>query len=587
MAYDIAIPEDDSGGSFGDYLLALKRRRTSAIVIALSIIVVGTVITVLLPNSYKSTATILIESAEVPAALVQTTVTTFAAQQLQYISQRVMTRTNLAGIIEKFDLYADERKRLPTLMLVDEAEENMSIDLVDVQTADTSGNIVSSTIAFTLSFKHETPKTAQAVANELVSLYLDENVRTRTIQTAETSEFVQNEVDLLDVEVRKIEAEVADYKRENESSLPELSEMNLSLMQRIDSEILEIQRQIVGLVETRAIIETQMALVDPVGSRFLADGSTVVSPAEQLKGLQTQLAMLEGRYSADHPDVQALRRQIASLQEQLGVENIDLVDNTKALRDARAELDVARQDYSPDHPEVERLERVVESLEARQAEALTPVSDDSIEPDNPIYLDLKLKLDTLDADEHSLKFRAEQLENRLAKYEKNLTRTASVEQDLRAMERRLQTSTQQYLAAREKLFSAKMGQSLETQSKGERFVLVEPADQPLIPSSPNRPVLLGLFLVLGLSAGLGWPQLSAAIDGVITGGKSIQRVFGAPPIAEIPLIVTAADLDKIRNRRLLFFIAVPILFVVVLAVFHFVVMPLDVFWYVALRRLGF
>jgi len=77
------------------------------------------------------------------------------------------------------------------------------------------------------------------------------------------------------------------------------------------------------------------------------------------------------------------------------------------------------------------------------------------------------------------------------------------------------------------------------------------------------------------------------IDGVITGGKSVQRIFGAPPIAEIPLIVTAADLDKIRNRRLLFFAAVPILFVVVLAVFHFVVMPLDVFWYVALRRLGF
>ncbi len=106
MAYDLAIPEDDSGGSFGDYLLALKRRRTSAIVIALSIIIVGTAITIVLPNMYKSTATILIERPDVPPALVQTTVTTLAAQQLQYISQRVMTRTNLAGIIEKFDLYA-------------------------------------------------------------------------------------------------------------------------------------------------------------------------------------------------------------------------------------------------------------------------------------------------------------------------------------------------------------------------------------------------------------------------------------------------------------------------------------------------
>ena len=154
MAYEIAIPEDDPGGSFGDYLSALKRRSTSAIVIALSMIVVGTVITVMLPNKYESTATILIESPEVPSALVQTTVTTFAAQQLQYISQRVMTRTNLAGIIEKFDLYADERERLPTLMLVDKAQESMKIDLIDVQTADTSGRTVSATIAFTLGLMH-------------------------------------------------------------------------------------------------------------------------------------------------------------------------------------------------------------------------------------------------------------------------------------------------------------------------------------------------------------------------------------------------------------------------------------------------
>ena len=38
------------------------------------------------------------------------------------LSQRVMTRSNLAEIIEKFDLYADEREYLPTLMMVDAAK---------------------------------------------------------------------------------------------------------------------------------------------------------------------------------------------------------------------------------------------------------------------------------------------------------------------------------------------------------------------------------------------------------------------------------------------------------------------------------
>lgn len=77
------------------------------------------------------------------------------------------------------------------------------------------GQQVSSTIAFKLGFQHKNPQVARQVANELVSLYLAENVRARTEKTAETSQFMQVEVDRLDTEVKDLESQIAEVKRKN------------------------------------------------------------------------------------------------------------------------------------------------------------------------------------------------------------------------------------------------------------------------------------------------------------------------------------------------------------------------------------
>ena len=63
----------------------------------------------LLPARYRSSGTILIEQQELPADLVRSTVTSFADQRIQVISQRVMTTETLLKLIHRFELYADER----------------------------------------------------------------------------------------------------------------------------------------------------------------------------------------------------------------------------------------------------------------------------------------------------------------------------------------------------------------------------------------------------------------------------------------------------------------------------------------------
>ncbi len=583
MAFEIALPEDDNR-TIGDYLDALKRRRKPALVIALSLLVLGTIAIFVWPNAYTSTAVILIEDPDIPPGLVPTTVTTFAAKQIQYINQRVMTRSNLAGIIEKFNLFPEERKYLPTLLLVGDVEKDMSIDIIDVQQQGAGGQTVTSTIAFRLGFESADPQIARQVANELVSLYLAENVRARTEQTAETSDFMQAEVDRLDAEVKGLEAQISDIKRDNKGSLPELNAFNMQLLNTLTNDISEIDRQIQSIYENRIMLDAELAKLSPISTTVTPDGRPISSPEDQLKALQTELSRLQGRYSPDHPDVKRVSRDLAAVRAQLGA-NIDLDQIEANLAEARLKLAKAEASYTPDSPQVQQARRLVESL---AAEAAMPRSRGvgSMEPDNPIYIQVRAQKEMLGSSERSLVTKQAELRARRADIERKMVQSSDIEKDLSALFRRLNTATFSYQKARDSLVTAKMGQALETQSKGERFALVEPPDLPLLPSSPNRPVLLALLIVLVFAAGLGWPQVAESMDAAIYSARAIERVQGAPPIAEIPLIVTTEDRKRDRNVRVGALLIAPVIVAVILALIHFLWIPLDILWYVGLRRLG-
>ncbi len=575
----------DEGKSIGDFFGALKRHRKLALLTALGVFFVGAVITILWPNSYTSTATILIEEPEVPVALIQTTVTTYGSRQIQTISQRVMTRSNLASIIEKFDLYADKRKYVPTLLLTEDVREKIKLELVDIETADpATGREVISTIAFTLGFEDESPVVARQVANELVSLYLAENVRTRTVQTVETSQFLATEADRLDAEVRAIEARLAKFKEENEGSLPELSDLNIQMMQRVDDDLVEVTRQLKSIEESRIILESQLAQLSPTAPMVLPDGTMVISPDEQLKALQTQLALKEGRYGKNHPDIIRLRRDISALQNNAGISK-DLTDTTAAISAAKTDLLKARERYGDAHPEVKRLERLLESLESRSTAAGADESG-MPEPDNPAYLQIVASLKSLDADERSYKEQQAKLQARLAEYEQKLLRGPQVERELAALQRDLSTTTARYLTMKEKLFGAEMGENLETASKGERFTLVEPPDLPLEPSSPNRAALLLLLILLAPACGVGIVLIRDTLDKAIWGPKAVLSVQGALPIAEIPFIENPDDVAHRQRLQRMLLIGIPSAIVVAMLIIHFAVARLDVLWYQATRQLG-
>ena len=64
--------------SIQDYLAILSRRKTAIITTSLVVFLLGLVIALVWPPTYRSSATILIKEQEIPTELVRSTVTSFA-----------------------------------------------------------------------------------------------------------------------------------------------------------------------------------------------------------------------------------------------------------------------------------------------------------------------------------------------------------------------------------------------------------------------------------------------------------------------------------------------------------------------------
>ena len=196
----------------------------------------------------------------------RSTITSFADQRIELISQRVMTTTNLLGVIRDHDLYAGDFDTMPREAIIDRMRGDISRDMISADVVDPrSGRPTEATIAFTVGFDSRSPQIAARVANALTSLFLQENSQTRREQAAEASSFLSDEAGRLSSEIEVLEAQLADFKQENVNQLPELAQLNLQLYERTETEINEIRRQQDVLEERRVYLESELAQLNPIG----------------------------------------------------------------------------------------------------------------------------------------------------------------------------------------------------------------------------------------------------------------------------------------------------------------------------------
>jgi capsular polysaccharide biosynthesis protein len=257
--------DQDTGLDLWHYYRVLKKRLFFALVPFVFVLVGGALVTAIQRPIYEAQGKILISGDAIPVDLVRPTVTSAASERIQVIQQRIMTRDNLLAIVKKYGLFPSEKKWMSESQLVDLMRERAQIRLIEVNTARQSVSI-----AFTVSFESELPAAALNVANEIVTLILNEDARSRTNRAVGTTRFLSREVARLEGELNTTESKLAELKRR------------------------QLQSDVAGAV---------------VGARdpLLA----------QLAALKSDLLLKSSVYSSGHPEVKILKQRIAALEKSI------------------------------------------------------------------------------------------------------------------------------------------------------------------------------------------------------------------------------------------------------------------------------
>lgn len=566
---------------------ALRRRRWIAGIVALGILGTGSAAAVLWPAVYQSKATILVEEQEIPPDLVRSAITSYADQRIETIKQQVMSRSTLWKIVEQYGLYAAMRRRSPTEEVLEQFIKDIHVDVINAKVIDKrSQTPTQATIAFTLAYDGASPDVAQKVANELTSLFLGENLKTRERHAQETTAFLKQEAEHLARHIEELEAKTSALKQKADGALPELTQLNMQLLNQADRELIDVDREIRSLEERKRFLEGELATLKPNTPIISAGGERILDSGERLKALRAQYASAGAYLSAEHPDIIKMQQEIEALEREVGAPAPG-EDIGKRLQGERANLASLTDRYGLDHPDVIRSQRIVTTLEEELARfASRPRPPYPFKAENPAYINIHAQLASTTASLQALRNSRASVKKRAEEYAKRLERMPQVEPEYLDLQRDRESSVHKYHEIRSRLMEAQVSEGLEIQRKGERFSLIDPPDLPERPERPNRPAIVILAAILASVGGLGAAVGSEQLDETIRSPRQLGRAAGLPPLATIPYLADEEDLDRSRQRRwALRLVGVGAAVVLVILV-HFLWSPLDVAWYAALRRLG-
>jgi succinoglycan biosynthesis transport protein ExoP len=464
---DTGSDSEDAGG--GDLIKALPSilwaRRWLIIIPAVLASIAGVAAAYLIPPKYRSQATILIESAQLPVDAANASVADAVEQRIERVRQRVLSRGDLIQLIRTNGLYPSEQRSKPLSEIVDEMRKATVIESIG---ADISSNPMrrgSDTVAFTISFTYPQPGPAQLVVQQFVNRFLELDASNQAEQAAGAANFLGEQAQSIQSRIRDIDNQITDIKMRNGTTLTlgqYTGSDSMGAMRSIDSEI----------------------------DGLLGDNARLAGAAKtdtEVTSLRAQLRNLEARLSPTHPDVLALRSQVAaaeraaSSQSGKTAEQIQIDSNNSrisALRSARA----AASSQSA----------AVQSAAAR-APAITA------------------QIDQLEKQADNLRFQYQQLGGRLV--------------------------------------NAETSARMESEQKGERFSVADPPVVPDKPYSPNRPMLALGGVAGGLALGLGLALAIELLLRPIRGVAALRSATGMLPLIVIPEIdPKPGRLHRLRDR---------------------------------------
>jgi polysaccharide chain length determinant protein (PEP-CTERM system associated) len=484
------------------------------------------VISSFVPEVYESDMLIQVIPQQIPASIVQSTVTMRTVDRLSALTEQILSRTELERLITELDLYQEERAELPMQDVVEKMRvEHIKIDPVyNRDTRDTD--------SFYVRFKSEDPTTARRVTEQLGGLFIDVNSRDRNALATQTQQFLVSQLDESKKKLEETEQRMRAFRERYAGRLP--TELNVNMQatqnaqmraQGLAESIARDHTQRTSLRHLLEAAEDEIVFPPPAAVQAAAGTNSTVptggTTAQQLALARQALPALELRLKPEHPDVIRTKGFIAKLEAQLEVEK-------KAAEEARLAAEAAGKTVEPlpatlDPREVSRRARVKQLT--TEIEALDR--------------DIARK----EQDELRLRAAIEDLERRMGQ-------VPGLESEWVALTRDYETQSASYRALLSKSENAELAANLEERQIGERFRVLDPARVPVKPLVGNRLRINAAGTAIGLAIGLLLAALLELRDRTFHRADDIVDLLRLPVVALVPQVIADGDRRRAQRKRL-------------------------------------
>lgn len=460
------------------------------------------------PKLYRSETVILVVPQRVPESYVRSTVTTRIEDRLGSISPQILSRPRLEQIIQEFGLYSEQIVTQPMELVVDSMRRAIEVNVE-------RGN------AFRVGYVSGDPVIAQKVTERLASLFIEENLRDREMQAEGTNRFLDAQLDEARLRLIEHEKTLEGFRRRYAGQLPTQIQTNLQAIQSARMQLQALNESIDRDRDRRLVLERQMADLNsddiPSVSRLVAVTADAragtSSTAEQVEAAQARLKELELRYRPEHPDVGAAQRQVRDLQAKL-----------------EAEQRRIRTLPSPDAPPT-----VLSAAEVARRGRLQ-------------NLDVEIKnLDVQLSRKHA---QERELQETIASYQAKVDSAPTRESELTELTRDYATLQATYTGLLAKREESKISANLERNQVGEQFKLLDPAQVPERPFSPDLMTINLLGAALGLGLGLAATALLEFLDTTFRTEGDVMRVLQLQVLATVPVMSSERERRERHSRRL-------------------------------------
>jgi len=480
-----------------DYADILKRRIWLILISAVALLAVGIALSHVVSPKYQSQTLILIEQQKIPEDYVKPVVEQDLNSRLASMKEQILSRSRIEPIINQFNLFADGKATMDDRI----AMTQKAIGIKSIPAGQSGGMP-----GFYISFTAQDPHVAQQVCAEITSLFINENQSAREATAKGTTEFLKQQLADSKKNLDDQDGKLAAFQQRYFGMLPEQAQSNSNTLQALTTQLdavsqsLSRQQQDVTFLQTMVAQQTQ----DNQNSGVSAAGILVDERKTQLKALIQQRQALSAQYTPDHPDVVELSRKISDLQAEIAR--------------AAAEPPAAPVTSTVSRPDPPQLQQLKAQLRAAQ-QALTEGKQEQA-----------------------------RVTGQIRSYESKIESTPQVEEQYKELTRDHQTAVDFYNSLLKKMNDSSMATALEQHQQGEQFRVMDAANLPSSPTSPNLISFAGGGLAAGLVLGLLIAGLLEYRDTALRNERDVWAFTKLPTLALISHIDGLPQPEKHRGR---------------------------------------